>query len=128
MLELWVWGWQRPDAPAASGTPAPAEVPVPAELQSEMEAKRAELVEHVAEVGATGRRRRCRQHAVVAAAALPPLQPPPLPPCRARSRPNCHLSAATTPTARLQVDEALGEHFVLEEPIDGDMLQEAVRR
>ena len=27
-----------------------------------------------------------------------------------------------------QVDEQLAEHFVLEEPIDGDMLQEAVRR
>lgn len=51
------------------------EVPVPAELQAQVEAKRAELVEAVAEV-----------------------------------------------------DEALGEHFVLEEPIDGEMLREAIRR
>jgi len=50
-------------------------VPVPAELAEEVESKRAELVEHVAEV-----------------------------------------------------DEQLGEHFVLEEPIDGDMLQAAIRR
>ncbi|PRW60865.1 elongation factor G- mitochondrial isoform A [Chlorella sorokiniana] len=51
------------------------EVPVPANLQEEMERRRQELVEHVAEV-----------------------------------------------------DEQLAEHFVLEEPIDGDMLQEAIRR
>lgn len=30
--------------------------------------------------------------------------------------------------ALAQVDEQLAEHFVLEEPIDGDMLQEAIRR
>ncbi|EFN59906.1 hypothetical protein CHLNCDRAFT_56440 [Chlorella variabilis] len=51
------------------------EVPLSAELKEEVEAKRAELVEHVAEV-----------------------------------------------------DEALGEHFVLEEPIDGGMLADAIRR
>lgn len=39
--------WRLPNL--ASARP-PAEVPVPAELQGEMEAKRAELVEHVAEV------------------------------------------------------------------------------
>ncbi|KAI3429283.1 hypothetical protein D9Q98_005379 [Chlorella vulgaris] len=51
------------------------EVPIPADLQAEVEAKRAELIEHVAEV-----------------------------------------------------DEELAEQFVLEEPIDGDMLAAAVRR
>lgn len=56
-------------------SPLPAEVPLSAELKEEVEAKRAELVEHVAEV-----------------------------------------------------DEALGEHFVLEEPIDGGMLADAIRR
>lgn len=61
--------------PAAPAPGCAAEVPVPAELQAQMEAKRAELVEAVAEV-----------------------------------------------------DEALAEHFVLEEPIDGDTLRAAVRR
>lgn len=65
--------WSASQAHAAS-SPC-AEVPLPAELQAQVEAKRAELVEAVAEV-----------------------------------------------------DEELAEHFVLEEPIDGDMLQAAVRR
>ena len=56
-------------------TPLPAEVPLPEDLKPSVEAKRAELVEAVAEV-----------------------------------------------------DEELGEQFVLEEPIDGPMLRAAVRR
>ena len=55
--------------------PLPAEVPLPEDLKPSVEAKRAELVEAVAEV-----------------------------------------------------DEELGEQFVLEEPIDGPMLRAAVRR
>ena len=53
----------------------PAEVPLPEEFRAEVEAKRAELVERVAEV-----------------------------------------------------DEQLGELFLMEEPIDGDTLREAIRR
>lgn len=48
----------------------PAEVPVPANLQEEMEKRRQELVEHVAEVGGGGMHCRFLVHSCNSIAAL----------------------------------------------------------